>query len=76
VSPSHAAQARSAPIERRDIERKLRELQGGVNETREAATTNLITIGACVAVGVVAVAFLIGRRKGRRRSTIVEVRRL
>ena len=29
-----------------------------------------------VTVGVVAVAFLIGRRKGRRRTTVVEVRRL
>jgi hypothetical protein len=75
VSPSHAA-ARTAPVERTDIERKLRELQGGVNETRETATTSLLTVGACVVVGVVAVAFLLGRRKGRRRTTVVEVRRI
>jgi hypothetical protein len=74
VSPSHAAA--TAPIERGDLERKLRELQGGVQETRETATTSLLTVGACVVVGVVAVAFLLGRRKGRRRTTVVEVRRI
>ena len=74
MSPSHAA-ARTSPIERTDIERKLRELQGGVNETREHVTVNLVTVGACVVVGVVAVAFMWGRRKGRKRSTVVEIRR-
>jgi hypothetical protein len=29
-----------------------------------------------VAVGVIAVAFLLGRRKGRLRTTVVEVRRI
>jgi hypothetical protein len=64
------------PIERRDIEAKIRELHGGVEDTAESARSTLITVGAVVAVGVVAVAFLIGRRKGRRRTTIVEVRRI
>jgi hypothetical protein len=64
------------PIERRDLEAKFRELQGDVEETAQAATSTLVTVGVVVAVGVVAVAFLLGRRKGRRRSTIVEVRRI
>ena len=64
------------PIERRDIEAKIRELHGGVEDTAQAASSKLITVGAVVVVGVVAVAFLIGRRKGRRRTTIVEVRRI
>ena len=75
MSPSHAAEARTSPIERVDIERKLRELQGGVTETRDAVKVNLVAVGACVAVGVVAVAFMWGRRKGRKRSTVVEIRR-
>jgi len=54
----------------------MRELQGEVTETRERATSTLVTVGAVVAVGVIAVAFLIGRRKGRRRTTFVEVRRI
>ena len=64
------------PIDRGQIEAKLRELQGGVTETRESATSMLITVGAVVAVGVIAVAFLAGRRKGKKRTTVVEVRRI
>jgi hypothetical protein len=64
------------PIRRSDLEAKMRELQGDVEETAQAATHTLVTVGAVVLVGVVAVAFLIGRRKGRRRTTVVEVRRI
>jgi 1-aminocyclopropane-1-carboxylate deaminase/D-cysteine desulfhydrase-like pyridoxal-dependent ACC family enzyme len=70
------ARATDSPIRRDDLEAKLRELQGGVDETRQAATTTLITVGAVVAVGVVAVAFFLGRRKGKKRTTVVEVRRI
>ncbi|MGQ0432902.1 MAG: hypothetical protein ACT452_10925 [Microthrixaceae bacterium] len=71
-----AAQAHATPITRDTIEAKFRELEGGVTDTRESATTMLITVGAVVAVGVIAIAFLAGRRKGRRRTTVVEVRRV
>ena len=54
----------------------MRELKGGVEDTRESATNALLTVGAVVVVSVVAVAFLLGRRRGRKRSTVVEVRRL
>ena len=64
------------PINRSDIERKLRELQGGVTETRDSAANTQVTVGAVVAVGVIAAAFLLGRRKGKKRRTIVEVRRI
>ena len=66
----------STPITRGQIEAKLRELQGGVEETKESARSTLITVGAVVAVGVIAIAFLAGRRKGKKRTTIVEVRRI
>ena len=36
----------------------------------------LLTVGAVIVVGVIAVAFLLGRRKGKKRTTVVEVRRL
>jgi hypothetical protein len=64
------------PITRGDLESKLRELQGEVDETKESALSTAIAVGAVIAVGVVAVAFLLGRRKGKRRATIVEVRRI
>jgi hypothetical protein len=68
--------AQPQPIRRADLEAKMRELQGEVVETRESATNTLLTVGAVVAVGIVAVAFLWGRRKGKRRTTVVEVRRI
>jgi len=66
----------ATPIERDDLEAKLRELQGEVNDTKESATSMLLTVGAVAAVGVIAIAFLVGRRKGKKRTTVVEVRRL
>jgi len=68
--------AQPQPIGRDDLEAKMRELQGEVTETAESATSKLVTIGAVVVVGVIAVAFLLGRRKGKKRTTVVEVRRL
>lgn len=64
------------PIRRADLEAKMREVEGGVTETREAATNTILTVGAIVVVSVVAVAFLLGRRKGKKRTTVVEVRRI
>lgn len=63
-------------ISRDDLEAKLRELQGEVDETKDSALQTAIAVGAVVAVGVIAVAFLLGRRRGRKRTTIVEVRRI
>lgn len=66
----------SSPITRGHLEAKLRELQGGVHETKESAASTLLTVGAVLAVGVIAIAFLAGRRKGKKRTTVVEVRRI
>lgn len=68
--------AQPQPIRRSDLEDKMRELQVEVSDTREAATRTLVTVGAVVAVAVVAVAFYFGRRSGKRRMTMVEVRRI
>jgi hypothetical protein len=64
------------PITRDQIEAKFRELTGGVTEEVQDARSQMVTVGLAVAVAVVAVVFLIGRRNGRRRSAIVEVRRI
>jgi hypothetical protein len=64
------------PIQRRDLEAKFRELQGEAEETYQSATSTLLTVGAVVAVTVVAVAYLFGRRKGKKRTTLVEIHRL
>lgn len=64
------------PITRADIEAKLREIKGEVDTTTTAAKPYAIAAGAAVIVAVVGLAFLMGKRKGRKRTTIVEVRRV
>lgn len=63
-------------ITRGDIENKLREMRGDVEETAQEAKTPLLAIAGGVAVAIVVVAFLLGKRRGRRRSTVVEIRRV
>jgi hypothetical protein len=63
-------------ITRNDIESKLRELRGEVEETGNNVKQYAIAAGAVVAVAVVALAFALGKRKGKRKTTVVEVRRV
>ncbi len=63
-------------ITRADIEGKLRDMRGEVEETAEAAKAPIMAIAADVAAAVVIAAFLLGKRRGRRRSTVVEIRRV
>jgi len=61
---------------RRDLETKFRELQGEVTSAGDSAKSYAMVVGAVAAVAVVGVAYFLGRRRGKRRSTVVEVRRL
>lgn len=63
-------------ITRRDLESKFRELQGGVESAGESAKSYALVVGAVAVVAVVGVAYFLGRRRGKKRSTVVEVRRL
>ena len=63
-------------ITRADIENKLREMRGEVEETAEAAKAPIMAIAAGVGAVVVIAAFLLGKRRGRRKSTVVEIRRV
>lgn len=63
-------------ITRADIEAKLRDMRGEVATNVEAAKAPLAAVGAAVAAVVVALSFLLGKRRGRRKSTVVEIRRV
>ena len=63
-------------VERDDIERKLREIRGEIDEVGSSARSYLLAAGAAAAVVVVAAAFLLGKRKGKRKRTVVEIRRI
>ena len=63
-------------ITRADIEAKFRQIQGdvetGVESGRDIGKIGMI-VGAVVAVGVI---YLLGRRHGRKKRTIVEIKRV
>lgn len=63
-------------ITRTDIEAKLRQLRGdaeGATETARSAGSTLAPVAVAVLLGL---AYLLGKRRGRRKSTVVEIRRL
>ena len=64
------------PITRADLESKLREITGGATETVEAARGIGVAVGAAVGVALVVTAYWFGRRRGRRRQTVLEIRRI
>jgi hypothetical protein len=63
-------------ISRADIEKKLREIRGDVDTATESAKNVGLIVGVAVVVAVVGLAFLTGRRRGRKLSTVVEIRRV
>jgi hypothetical protein len=63
-------------ISRDDIEAKFREVQGEVDIIEDDARNYLGIAAIVVVVSVVAVAFVLGRRRGRSGRTVVEIRRV
>ncbi|MBM3659967.1 MAG: hypothetical protein FJW95_10770 [Actinobacteria bacterium] len=63
-------------VTRADIEAKFRQIQGdvetGVDSGRDIGKVGLI-VGVVVAIGVV---YILGRRHGRKKRTIVEIKRV
>lgn len=63
------------PVSREDIEAKGLELAAALDDTR-AAAKDMAMWGVMAVAGVVLVAFLMGRRRGSRNKTMVEVYRV
>jgi hypothetical protein len=63
-------------VEMADIRAKLGEIRGDVDETTEKAKPYALYAAVAGVVVVVGVAFVLGRRRGKRKSTWVEIRRL
>ena len=59
-----------------DLRQTLQSFQDGVRGALDDRRQSLVTIGAVVGIAVVVVAFVLGRRVGRRRTTFVEIRRV
>jgi hypothetical protein len=64
------------PVSRSDIESKLREIRGEVDSTATSAKPIALAVVGVAAVLVVGAAYFLGRRKGKKKSTVVEIRRV
>ena len=69
------ARTPSGTITRDDIKTKLADIQQEATTTVESAKNQLVAVGAAVGVVLLVAVFLLGRKGGTRRSTIIEVKR-
>ena len=63
------------PIERTDIEAKLRQIDTEIGAAANTAKPAGIAIGTLFAAGAVGLAYVFGQHKSKKLTTIVEVRR-
>lgn len=63
-------------ITRADVEGKARQLQAELERTGEAAKGPGLVVAGVVVVVLIGVAFLLGKRRGKRMTTTVEIRRV
>jgi len=71
-----ASRTNAGRITRDDLEAAFSQVVGEGEATAESALPQIVLIAGAVAVTVLTLAYLAGRRRGRRRSAVVEVRRL
>ncbi len=71
-----ASSKASGKISATDIENKLKALQGDVQEKVDDQKSNLMIAAGVVSIVLIIAFFLLGRRSGKRRSTLVEIRRV
>lgn len=64
-----------ARITRDDLKSKLGEIQEEANRTVETAKSQVVAIAVVVGAVVVVAAFAFGRRAGRRKNTVIEIKR-
>jgi len=64
------------PVTKADIENKLREIKGDVDEDVERAkpVVEMVAMGGVILL--ILLAYLLGRRKGKKKTTVVEIRRV
>jgi hypothetical protein len=72
---TYAERAETARVTPGDIKSKLTEIQGEATQQVESAKNQILAVGVLLGLLLLIVAFLLGRRGGKRSSAIIEVRR-
>jgi len=67
---------RDRPVAIGDIRQKLSEIRSVTESGAETAKQSSVAVAVAVVAVVVVVAFVLGNRRGKKRRTIVEVRRI
>lgn len=70
-----ARQRPGAPITRADLEDAFGSFLGETGESVRAALPQAVVLAAAAGLSMLAMAFLAGRRRGRRQSAVIEIRR-
>lgn len=68
--------APTGKISPQDLENKLRAFQGDVQGKVDDKKSTLLTIGAGGLIVLLLVMFLLGKRSGKKKTTIVEIKRV
>jgi hypothetical protein len=63
-------------VTRADIEAKLQELKGGVDNRVQDAKFSASVVAVAVVTAAVVVAYFLGHRRSRKRQTVFEIRRI
>ncbi len=75
-SSSKATESNSGkPVQRSDIENRLRALKGDVDTVKDSTLGAGIAAVGALALLLIIIAFLIGRGRGKQKFSFVEVRR-
>ena len=59
-------------VDRADIEAKARQIEQALVETKESAQEKAVVVAVAI-VAIIFVAFLLGRRRGKKGAAIIEV---
>lgn len=65
----------STKITEQDLENTLRSFQGGVQSKVDDKKSTLAAIGGGAAIILLILFFLLGKRAGKRKTTLVEIKR-
>lgn len=63
-------------VSRDDLEAKFRDLQGGVQSKVEDRKTTLMMGAVVGALVLLLLVFVVGKRSGKKKTTVVEIRRV
>ncbi len=76
MSPKQQPAGTNGPISRDDIEAKLRGIQGQVSNVASDSSDKLQKIVIAAAGVALLLVFVIGRKSGTKKTTVVEIRRV